>query len=513
MTTTTVVASVGRDRYLRAMGVPPKPTRGVEALVAQANQRLRAGDAAGASRLALEALAARKSDRQAMLVAAAALNTLRMHGEALDVLPAAGDAAHLDAPLLYELAYALTHHGRPDEAMPLIDRLDRVAPGRPEIIAMRGAAHAIAGRYERAIETLTPLIGIAPPHTYLHRLAASLWRSDRASEALDLLGRELDRTDLDGPTRRTLLFSRAEILDAVGEHDHAWADLMAARALGSTGEYAPERFGAAVDRVIAAWTPERVVSLARAAAPASRAILVVGMWRSGTTLVHQVLTAHPRIAGAGEVNVLMHGTARVWPRETVGGVAIPGDPGALTKALAESIGKEHARALLRVSMDATRVVDKMPLNMLCLGVAASALPGARVVRCVRDPIDTCLSCLFQMRGSAPYCERLDWLGRFYADAERLDAHWMRVLAGARHRVVYEDHVADPAGHARSLSEFAGVPWDARMLRHESNTGVAMTRSMDQARKPVYRTSVQRWKRYERHLGPLIEALGPAAGGT
>lgn len=492
------------------MPTPQSSAQAAEALVAQASRRLKAGDAAEARRLALDALAARKGYAPAIQIAAAALNTLRLHREALEILPAPSAAQVLDAATLFELAYALTHHGQPDEAMPLIDRLERLAPRTNEAAALRGAAHAIAGRYERAVEILTPLVGHAPPHTYLPRLAASLWRAGRPHQGLDLLSRELERADLDATTRKMLLFSRAEILDAVGEFDRAWVDLMAARALGSPEGYAPERLSAAVDRLIATWTPERLALLGAPSTPATRAILVVGMWRSGTTLVHQVLAANPRIAGAGELNVLLHATKTIWPRDTIGGVVIPGDPASLTKPTAESIGREYAKALLQASMDATRVVDKMPLNMLCLGLAAAALPGARVVRCVRDPIDTCLSCLFQMRGAVPYCDRLDWLGRFYADAERADAHWTSTLTLPRLRVVYEDHVADPEATARSLAAFAGVPWDQRMQRHEAAAGVAMTRSIDQVRKPVYRTSVKRWTHYQRHLGPLIEALGPAA---
>jgi tetratricopeptide (TPR) repeat protein len=472
------------------MFTPRSSVQAAEALVAQASRRLKAGDAAEASRLALAALGARKGYAPAVHIAAAALNTLRLHREALEILPAPSAAQGLDAATLFELAYALTHHGQPDAAMPLIDRLDGLAPRTTEVAALRGAAHAIAGRYERAVETLTPLVGLAPPH--------------------DLLRRELDRAAVETPTRRTLLFSRAEILDAVGEFDRAWVDLTAARALGSAEGYAPERFSAAVDRLISTWTPEHPALLGASSTHAARAILVVGMWRSGTTLVHQVLAANPRIAGAGELNVLLHATKRIWPRDTVGGVAIPGDPATLTKPDAESIGREYAKALLQASMDATRVVDKMPLNMLCLGLAAAALPGTRVVRCVRDPVDTCLSCLFQIRGAVPYCDRLDWLGRFYADAERADAHWAGTLALPRLRVVYEDHVADPEVTARSLAAFSGTPWDERMQRHEAATGVAMTRSIDQVRKPVYQTSVKRWTHYQRHLGPLIEALGPAA---
>jgi tetratricopeptide (TPR) repeat protein len=494
------------------MNTPSHVPGDADRLVAMAAARLQAGDAPQACHLAVQALRLRKGHPGATQIGAAAMNYLRMHGEARELLTPLREQMDRNPGLLYEWVYALTHQGHPDEALPGIDRLEQLAPGRVEVQTLRGVAHAIAGRHDVAIQTLTPLVGKAAPHTVIHRLANSLWRVGRGPEGVELLTRTLELPGLPLPARRTMLFARADILDGLGEYERAWADLLAARENPETAGYDPDRVTASIDGVIASWTRERIAGTPLAAKESPRAIFVLGMWRSGTTLVQQVLASHPRVASAGELSVFQQAAGRGWPNGRVGGVPLLGEPTGVTAELVSMASAVHARALGQTSMDATRVIDKLPMNMLYLGLIARTCPGARVIRCVRDPVDTCLSCMFQLRGAlAPYCEKPEWLGRFYRDACRLDEHWASVLDLPRTRVVYEKHVAEPESHARLLCEFAGLEWDDRMLRHDKQQKVAMTRSIDQVRKPVYTSAVARWRNYERHIGPLVEALGQPPG--
>ncbi len=493
------------------MNPKPNARQNADRLAAAAAARLSAGDAQQACQLALQALREQSGHPAAAYAGAAAMNIMRMHGDARTLLMPFRDVMDRHPGLLYEWAYALVHHGSPDEALPEIDRLERLAPGKVEVETLRGVAHAIAGRHEDAIRILTPLVGNAAPHTVIHRLANSLARVRRAGEGVTLITSTLAQPGLPSPVHRTLLFARADLLDGLGEYERAWADLSEARRDPETAGYDPDLLSQSVDRTIATWTRDRIASMPLARLDAPRATFVVGMWRSGTTLVQQVLASHPNVASAGELGVLQSAVARCWPQGRVGGVPLLGDPGAVTSEQLGLAASTHARVLNQTSMDASRVIDKLPMNVLYLGFIARACPGARVIRCVRNPLDTCLSCIFQLRGAlATYCEKPEWLGRFYRDMCRLDDHWADVLDMPRMSVVYEDHVAEPASHARSLCEFVGLAWDDRMLRHEKQTQVAMTRSIDQVRKPIYRSAVSRWKNYERHLGGLIEALGDLA---
>lgn len=486
----------------------PGTSTDTDRLIATAGNLLRAGKAHDACQVAMQALRASRGHPVAAQVAAASMNYLRMHGEAQDLLEPLRPQMDRNPGLLYEWAYALTHHGHPEEALPVIDRLEQLAPGRVEVQTLRGVAHAIAGRHEQAIEILSPLVGKAAPHTVIHRLANSLWRVGRGAEGVDLLTQTLAQPDLASPVRRTMHFARADIRDGLGEYEGAWADLMEARKDPQDFGYDPEQMTSAIDAVIRTWTSDRISEMPRATADSPRAVFVLGMWRSGTTLVQQVLASHPQVASAGELSVMQNAAARAWPDARIGGVPLLADPAHVTPELLEIASKNHARLLGQASMDATRVIDKLPMNVLYLGLISRVSPGSRVVRCERNPLDTCLSCMFQLRGAlATYCEKPEWLGRFYRDMCRLDDHWERVLELPRLRVVYEEHVADAPTHARRLCEFADLQWDDRMLRHEKQSKVAMTRSIDQVRKPIYRSAVSRSKNYEHHLGPLIDALG------
>jgi hypothetical protein len=155
------------------------------------------------------------------------------------------------------------------------------------------------------------------------------------------------------------------------------------------------------------------------------------------------------------------------------------------------------------------VTDKLPENFIYLGLIATLFPSAKIVHCRRNPLDTCASCYTQNFANPSYSFTLDLgdLGFFYREYERLMAHWRRVLPKPMFEVQYEELIADQEAVSRRLIAFCGLDWDERCLSFHANPRAVQTASMFQVRKPIYATSVGRWKRYEKHLGPLIEALG------
>jgi len=169
------------------------------------------------------------------------------------------------------------------------------------------------------------------------------------------------------------------------------------------------------------------------------------------------------------------------------------------------------RRLAADAPKAMRVTDKMPRNFFFLGLIPLALPKARIVHCVRDPVDTCLSCFKELFSAGhAYSYDLGDLGRHYRSYLELMDHWKRVLPGYVHDLVYEDLIADPETVIRNLLDFAGLPWEGGCLRFHETERPVRTASLRQVRQPLYGTSVKRWRRYERHLAPLLDALGPLA---
>jgi hypothetical protein len=238
-------------------------------------------------------------------------------------------------------------------------------------------------------------------------------------------------------------------------------------------------------------------------------IFVVGMPRSGTTLVESILAGHPQVHGAGELDDMLllrqdlakaHGAGKVYP-DFLQTISIE---------ILDQFATKHLARLESLSREAARVTDKMPQNFVQLGLIDLLFPGARVIHCMRNPLDTCLSIYFQpFMQHHDYATELRNIGLYYREYLRLMDHWRSVLRIPMLDLRYEDLVENSEEQVRRLLDFCELPWDERCLRHHESGRVARTFSYNQVRKPIYKTSVARWKRYERHLGPLIEALGDA----
>jgi hypothetical protein len=172
------------------------------------------------------------------------------------------------------------------------------------------------------------------------------------------------------------------------------------------------------------------------------------------------------------------------------------------------IANEYLEDLQRYAPEARRIVDKMPHNYEALGLIDRLFPGARVLHCRRNPIDTCVSIYFKHFNSFhPYASDLRSLGLYYRQYEQLMEYWKRTLAVPILDVQYEEVVANQEEMSRRILEFVGLEWDERCLNYHQIERTVKTPSYDQVRKPIYTGSVERWRRYEAHLGPLLEALG------
>jgi tetratricopeptide (TPR) repeat protein len=281
----------------------------------------------------------------------------------------------------------------------------------------------------------------------------------------------------------------------------------------ATIEYDETSALALFDRIEAVFTRELIAVKSGSGDPSAMPIFVLGMPRSGTTLVEQIIASHPMVHGAGELQTLSDVIPTARGRD---GTVIPFpefvpalDPSALRQiggryvaAVRELIPKEKAA-------QAERVTDKMPSNYYLVGLIHLALPNAKIIHTLRDPVDTCISCfskLFAREQNHTY--NLGELGRYYKRYDQLMKHWRRVLPQGRILDVrYEDVVADLGGQARRIISYCGLPWDDRCLSFHKTNRPVQTASVTQVRQPIYNSAVGRWRRYEEHLGPLLSALG------
>jgi tetratricopeptide (TPR) repeat protein len=328
-----------------------------------------------------------------------------------------------------------------------------------------------------------------------------------AMEALAAQADGLSKTD-----RMQLDFALSKAYADVKQHRRSFEHLLKGTAAKRAAiDYDEPTVLALFDRIEQVFSPQVMRAKSGGGDPSRVPIFVVGMPRSGTTLVEQILASHPKVHGAGELKTMNEVVLTV--RGPDGNtIPYPEFVPSLDPAALKAIGARYLAMVRELAprgeQASERVTDKMPSNYYFVGLIHLALPNARIIHTMRDPVDTCISCfskLFTAEQNHTY--DLGELGRYYRRYERLMAHWRRVLPKGRMLDVrYEDVVADLDGQARRIIDYCGLPWDDRCLSFHQTDRPVRTASATQVRQPIYSSAVGRWKVYEEHLGPLLEEL-------
>jgi hypothetical protein len=302
------------------------------------------------------------------------------------------------------------------------------------------------------------------------------------------------------PARREarLRYAMGKYLDDIQQYADAFGNYQRANELTKlyTPRFDPVLFARHVDSIIEAFGSERMARAASIESNTARAVFIVGMPRSGTSLAEQILASHPAVFGAGELSFWGRASAQYDPSLGNGG-----RPEQMVRKLSE----DYLQLLGQLSGGASRVIDKMPANFQFLGIIHKALPAARIIHMRRHPIDTCLSAYFQdFEASYAYANDLDDLAHYYRQYIRVMAHWRAVLPReVMLEVPYEGLVADQESWSRRMLAFAGLPWDAGCLDFHSTARTVTSASRWQVRQRMNPSSVERWRNYEQFVGPLL----------
>jgi tetratricopeptide (TPR) repeat protein len=317
-------------------------------------------------------------------------------------------------------------------------------------------------------------------------------------------------TELSLSGRIQLHFALGTAWLKAGDAERAFAHLDRGNRLKrSTLSYDAEATAGSIAKIIEFFTPELMKRLSRTGHLSDAPVFVIGMPRSGTTLIEQILASHPQVHGAGELS-LVH--------DLLAGVSKPTSGTALDYAerLAQLVpadlarlGADYAQQASARASGRRRMVDKEPLNFLHAGLIHLMLPNARIIHCRRDAVDTCLSCYANLfLSDIEFVYDLRELGLYYRCYEALMAHWRALLPSRRFTEVhYEDVIDNLECEARRLIAFCGLEWNEACLSFHATRRAVQTVSCMQVRQPIYRNSVGRWKSYARYLGPLLAALG------
>ena len=410
------------------------------------------------------------------------------------------------ARALVNLGTCLEQDGHLAVAKELYERATRADAELAEAPLNLGIARAVEGDRTGARQALRTAIALDPTLGTAHYHLALLDDATLDRAAVPELERLIAAADIGEHDRAQLGFALARRLDRLGDHDRAFQALAAANRLRhQAAPFNPAAHETLVHALIGRLDRRFFTQAGETGIKSELPLLVVGMPRSGTTLVEQILAGHSAVHGAGEREDLLELCRLVATRAPRGSLADA--IAALGPDQARDLGQSYVRRLTASSLAAERIVDKLPGNYLRLGLLARIAPKARVIWCRRDPLDTCLSCYFQSFAAGQrFSYDLEALGLVYRLHERLMRHWRAVLPNPILEVRYEALVADPEAEARRLVAFAGLDWQPGCLATEARTGPIRTSSLWQVREPVHRRSVGRWQAYARHLVPICHTL-------
>ncbi|HEY1935255.1 MAG TPA: tetratricopeptide repeat protein [Acetobacteraceae bacterium] len=432
----------------------------------------------------------------------------RHYGRAIALRPAIAEAHN-------NLGNVFREQNRPDEAVAQYQRAIALKPDYAEAHSNLGNAYVAQGRAEAAQHAYQQAIhhsartGVYYRHLFYVRRAVA---GDPGVAAMEKLAQ--DMPSLPAKDQKELHFALGKAYADLGEHERAFRHLLNGNLLKRRElVYDEAAVLGMLSRIQAVFTPELMHARRGAADPSPVPVFIVGMPRSGTTLVEQILASHPKVFGAGERRELEQGVAAL--RVPNSGLPFPEIVPDLSDDQLRRLGAGYLAAVGAGAPWAARITDKMPANFSYLGLIRLALPNARIIHVRRDPIDTCLSCfalLFEV--GQPYSYDLGELGRYYRAYAALMEHWRRALPAATMlEVRYEDIVADVEHQARRIVAHCGLEWDDACLAFYGTQRPIWTASATQVRQPIYRTSVGRRAPYLAFLWPLMRELGLAGAGS
>ncbi len=374
----------------------------------------------------------------------------------------------------------------------------RINPRHAHALIALGNAAANCGQFADAESFYNKALQCEPHNLAAWSAIPEIRTMSTADQDWMRASEEIAAQNLAPRERSRLHFALGKYFNDIKEFDSAFGHYQRANELSKLIEiaYDPAAETVRVDRICATFDRSRSVHIHPTASTSERPVFILGMPRSGTSLVEQIVASHPDVIGGGELNFWHNALRRFMP-------AKPADE--LAPALVSGLVEAYNSVLDQISLDALRIVDKAPHNFMAIGLIHAVFPNARFLHLQRNPIDTCLSIYFQdFSNSFSFANDLHNLAHYYRQYLRVMAHWRAIIPASQFLdVSYDTLVADQEMGSRQIIEFLGLEWSPRCLEFQKTERAVKTASQWQVRQAMYKTSVDRWRKYERHLGPLL----------
>ena len=375
-----------------------------------------------------------------------------------------------------------------------------------------GQLHLELGKIDEAQASFERAMAISPEEISPYVFMAQAKKMKKGDATLTRLEAEAQDIETMRPTRAmSLHFALGKAYDDLKQYDQAFPHFAAGCKIKRARiQYDANMQDQITQHICEFFTKKTIAKLRGAGDPSAMPIFVLGMPRSGTTLTETIIASHPDVYGAGELRDLL-----ALANEPVSGIAsqpYPLSMQGLSKQDLTQMGAQYVAGLRKHSATAKHITDKMPANFLALGLIHLMLPNAKIIHIKRNAADICLSGFTKLFNNSQYhTYDLAEMARYYVNYAKVMEHWRKVLpASAFLEVQYEDLVTDKEAQSRRLIDFCGLEWNKACLESHKTERSVKTASITQVRQPVYTSSVERWRRYEKHLQPLLAVLGEYA---
>lgn len=412
-------------------------------------------------------------------------------------------------PALCNLGRAYRKLNLADQGLAYLEKAMRLDPERPDARIALAESLIDLGRMDEAAALYREILAMMPDFPEALAGLASTRKFKADDPEIAQIERLIATGSLNEARLNLLHHAAGKMCNDAKDHDRAYEHFAKGKAIAGK-DFDLAAYRRRVDGLIETFTPFFFMERREAFGRSSEVpVFIVGMPRSGTTLTEQIAASHPRIYGAGELSHMRHMAIDLNYESS--------SPGFLTgmrdmsARKSQDLADDYLYQITKTGGDAMRIIDKMPHNFELLGLVALLFPRARIIHCRRDPLDNCVSC-FTNRFSENhgYNTDLRQLGAYYREYKRLMDHWRRVLPLPMLEIDYQEMIDDQETQSRRLIDFLGLDWDPACLDFHKTERTVQTISRWQVRQPIYKTSVKRWKDYEKHIGPLKEALGDLA---
>jgi len=412
-----------------------------------------------------------------------------------------------DAELYNSLARILRNQGKMDEAVAKLNQAVALKPEYAEAYYNLGVIYRELGKMDDAITCYRKALSLKPDLARAYMGLSSIVKHTQVDDVIssmeDLYNKKGDIPDED---RIILGFALGKAFDDIGDHEKAFHFILEANRLRRRSyEYSIQEDRELFERTKKIFSPDFFALHHGSGNHDKTPIFILGMPRSGTTLIEQILASHPAVFGAGELEVLKVLINSTCTR--ISNLQFPECILDLDRTSLEMMGSEYIAKIRKYSAEAEFITDKLPYNFLRIGVIKLILPNAKIVHCMRSSMDNCFS-IFKLdfKGAHGYAYDMVELGQYYNLYRDLMAHWEKVLPGFIYTLRYEEMVSDQQHQTRNLLDFCGLPWNENCLTFYKTERRVSTASFVQVRQPIYRDSIELWRQYEKQLEPLRKAI-------